>query len=94
MQDVNNPNDSAPTNKPQKSPRIVAMGFVFAFALSTATLILTGLNVKAPKRRNAEVQAENAAILERPTASDGSESDIREPEKTDELSPETSDLHQ
>lgn len=35
-------------NQARKRRRLIGVGFVLAFALSTATIIYTGLNVRAP----------------------------------------------
>lgn len=44
--------------------RLIGMGFVLAFLLSTATIIYTGLNVRAPgshRTENAQPQQENSS---------------------------------
>lgn len=41
--------------------RLIGIGFVLAFALSTATLIYTGLNVRAPGTARDAVGADGAA---------------------------------
>lgn len=39
-----------------RKPRAIAIGFLFAFLLTTATIIYTGLLVKAPRTRSADVE--------------------------------------
>lgn len=50
----------------KKRRRLIGMGFVIAFMLSTATIILTGLNVRAPGTAGthdaAEPQPSNPAL--------------------------------
>lgn len=46
------------SNEPAKrTPRGIALGFVVAFALSTATIIYTGLKVGAPQRESRDSSA-------------------------------------
>lgn len=40
--------------------RLIGMGFVIAFVLSTATIIYTGLNVRAPGSHRTQQPAESA----------------------------------
>ncbi|MGD2168405.1 MAG: hypothetical protein PVF63_09870 [Gammaproteobacteria bacterium] len=41
--------------------RLIGIGFVIAFVLSTATIIYTGLNVRAPRSHRADDSATEAA---------------------------------
>lgn len=59
-------------------PRLVAAGFLFAFALSILTVVLTGLWVRSPEARRermdrppaARVEAEQRSSAERAAAAD------------------------
>jgi hypothetical protein len=51
----------------RKRRRLIGMGFVLAFALSTGTIIYTGLNVRAPGTADPaarEAPAESSAPVE------------------------------
>jgi hypothetical protein len=45
----------------KKRRRLIGIGFVLAFLLSTATIIYTGLNVRAPGSHRIETPAAEAA---------------------------------
>ena len=50
-------------NQARKRRRLIGVGFVLAFALSTATIIYTGLNVRAPgSTREAETTASEPVL--------------------------------
>lgn len=69
----------------RKPPRIVAFGFLFAFALSILTLIYTGLLVRAPGSapEAPEPPSRTTAPETRPASRDAVESDAGESDAAD-----------
>lgn len=77
------------SNEPAKrTPRGIALGFVVAFALSTATIIYTGLKVGAPQRESRDSSA--SAAPQESRAADGAEIAVGadEPSPSAESSPD------
>jgi hypothetical protein len=77
---------SAPDRAGRRRARLVAAGFLFAFALSIVTVVLTGLWVRSPARRTAvpPPQPTSQAVVEPAAAASGA----RAPERLAEASAE------
>ncbi len=73
----------------KKRRRLIGIGFVLAFALSTATIIYTGLNVRAPRRAApAETEQPVPQSLPEKTGETPQAASSEDPEETSQPPPQ------
>ena len=60
--------------------RLIGMGFVIAFVLSTATIIYTGLNVRAPGSHRTQEPAESVDPAMHAEQDEAPQTDAAEPQ--------------